>query len=477
MVYKGFIGGMYPSRSSLVDIQECVNWYVEIAEQNSKNYSILVPTPGTVLFTDLQSSNGIRCLYRTQTNRLFAISDNKFIEIFQNKTYRLIEFIGTSSGTVSMADNGVQLILVDGKSGYILNLEDNVFTKITSIGFPKNCTHVQFINGRFVVNDSNNSQFNLYWSGLYDGLSWDGSVASAEGYADKLISIGKLNNQLWLFGELSTEVFYDSGEANQPYLRISGAFFDIGAGAANSVCTIGNTIFWLGSNAQGQGIVFAATGYEPRRISTHAIEHILQNFNKLSDAVGWSYQLEGHVFYVLTFPVQNKTLVYDVTTDLWHERSTYNENTFKEDRHIGEYCCYAFNKILIGSHKDGKILEIDNQCFTDNGALIRRVRTAPHIHNENKRLFYKSLELDVEKGVGLTEGQGSVPNIMLQYSSDGGYTWSNELWRTAGRIGEYKTRVKWFNLGSSRDRLFRVVYTDAVKCILVNAYLDVDSER
>jgi hypothetical protein len=168
-----------------------------------------------------------------------------------------------------------------------------------------------------------------------------------------------------------------------------------------------------------------------------------------------------------------------MTTNFWHERSYYNNlaTTSRDDMHLANSQVFAFGKNLVGSRADGKIYYFDKNVYTDAGHMIRRIRTAPHMHEENKRAFFKSLELDVEKGIGLTTGQGSVPNIMLQYSNDGGFNWSAELWRSAGRIGEFRTRVKWFNLGMARDRVFRIVYTDAVSCHLINAWIDTEVER
>jgi hypothetical protein len=478
MIFDGFISGAYTHRSRSVDCQELINWYVEITNSEAKNTKILSPTPGTILFSDLGTDNYIRGIYTASTGRLFSISGNSLKEIILSGDYVSRGTINTVEGPIVMADNGVQLIIVDGSHGYILDLATNIFVRITDEDFPETCSHVQFINGRFVVNKTNVNQGNLWWSDLYDGTSWDGAaVASAEGFADKLVSIAKVNNQLWLFGELSTEVFYDTGDSDQPYQRIQGAFFDNGTSAPYSTASTGNTVLWIGSNAQGQGIVWMADGYQPKRVSNHAIEYILQSMVRIDDAIGYCYQQEGHRFYVLTFPTENRTLVYDMTTGFWHERSTYNNLAERDDRHVGNCCCYAFGMNLIGSRNNGKIYRLSKDAYDDDGNIIRRVRTSPHIFNENKRVFYKSFELDMEKGIGLTSGQGSLSNIALQYSNDGGYTWSPELWRTPGRIGTFKTRVKWFNLGMSRDRVFRIIYTDRTSCTLINAYIDIEVER
>lgn len=474
MVFSGFVSGMHHARSRLVDMQECINWYPEYANKDSKNAISLVPTPGCLLAWEIEDNPYIRCLFGTSIGRAFTVSGDCLYELYKDGSYDLRGRIKTYDGVINMADNGVELIIVDGIYGYIYSFESNTLEMITSEGFPGNCSHVQFINGRFIVNKNDSNQFNLYWSDLFDGKTWSGAVASAEGYADKLLSIEKANNQLWLFGELSTEVFYDTGDSDRPYQRIQGAFFDNGTSAPYSTASNGNTVFWIGSNAQGSGIVWASTGYIPQRISTHAIEYIIGSMKRIDDAIGYCYQQEGHVFYVLTFPTGNRTLVYDVSTEMWHERSLYNNKSFSNERHIGNCCGFAFGKVYVGSRKSGgKIYELSRTTYTDDGTLIRRVRTSPHVHGENKQYNYLSFELDIEKGVGLNDGQGSTPDIMMQYSNDGGYTWSNEIWKTAGQIGKYSCRVKWLRLGMARDRVFRVVYSDPVPCTIVNAFLGI----
>jgi len=59
-------------------------------------------------------------------------------------------------------------------------------------------------------------------------------------------------------------------------------------------------------------------GYVPTRISTHAVENTLVN-QKIDDAIAWTYQLEGHECYVISFPSLDLTWVYDISTTMWHK--------------------------------------------------------------------------------------------------------------------------------------------------------------
>ncbi len=102
---------------------------------------------------------------------------------------------------------------------------------------------------------------------------------------------------------------------------------------------------------------------------------------------------------------------------------------------------------------------------------IRRLRRAPHLSTEQLTQFFSQFQLDIQAGVGLTTGQGSDPMLMLRMSKDGGFTWGNEHWVSAGRIGQYSRRAIWRRLGRGRDVVFEVTMTDPVFWALLDAYL------
>ena len=94
--------------------------------------------------------------------------------------------------------------------------------------------------------------------------------------------------------------------------------------------------------------------------------------------------------------------------------------------------------------------------------------------NNLKRTAQHSLQLDAETGVGLNTGQGSVPEVMLRWSDDGGHTFSNEHWREMGNIGQFGYRTIWRRLGMTqkiRDRVYEVSGTDPVKIAIMGAEL------
>jgi hypothetical protein len=286
------------------------------------------------------------------------------------------------------------------------------------------------------------------------------------------------HRELWLFGTDSTEVWYNSGEPDFPLTRIQGAFNEIGCVAPYSVAKLDNGIFWLGADARGQGIVYRANGYTGQRVSTHAIEYAIQSYGTISDAVAYTYQQEGHAFYVLTFPTAGKTWVYDVAVNSWHERAGFLLGDFVRHR---SNCHAAYNNVPhVGDFENGKIYVLDLSVYADDDQpqkWLRSWRALPTGQNNLKRTTHHSLQLDCETGVGLNTGQGNDPLVMLRFSDDGGHVWSNEKWSKLGKLGGFSTRAFWRRLGMTlklRDRVYEISGTDPVKIVILGAELAVD---
>jgi hypothetical protein len=299
--------------------------------------------------------------------------------------------------------------------------------------------------------------------------------ASAEGSPDGLVSLIVDHREAWLFGTNSVEVWYDAGNVAFPLQRIQGAFNEIGCVAPYSVAKLDNSLFWLGADARGRGIVYRANGYTGVRVSTHAIEWQIQQYGNLSDAIGYTYQQDGHSFYVLIFPTANTTWVYDAATQAWHERAGWSNGSFTRHR---SNCQMAFNsEVIVGDFENGNIYAFDLDDYSDNGQIqkwLRSWRALPTGQNNLKRTAHHSLQLDVESGVGLNVGQGSDPEVMLRWSDDGGHTWSNYHTAKIGKIGEYYRRVFWRRLGMTlklRDRVYELSMTDPVKTAIMGAEL------
>jgi len=470
--FQGFIGPSYTAQSRNVDAQRCVNWFPEVTESNrgkEQEVMSLVRTPGLSLLATI-GDGPIRGIYAATDGKLFVVSADKLYRVSSSWVATEIGTLTTSTGQVSMANNLTTLMVVDGTNGYYHTLSGSTLTTITDPEF-LGATQVVFQDGYFVFIKPDSQQF--FISGLND-VTFDGSdVASSEAQPDNIVAIISDHRDLWLFGTQSTEVFFNSGDADFPFERVNGAYIEHGCAAAFSVAKMNNTVYWLGKDDKGSGIVYEASGYQPKRISTHAVEHAIQGYGDISDAVAYTYQQDGHFFYVLNFSSADTTWVYDGSTGLWHERAYNNGGTL--ERHRADCHAFAHSTHVVGDYQNGKIYSLSSSIYSDNSEEIIRIRRAPHITSSLTRIFYNSFQLDAETGVGIDgSGQGTDPQAMLRWSDDGGYTWSNERWVSLGKIGQRSVRAVWRRLGASRDRVFELRISDPVGTTLLGAELEME---
>jgi hypothetical protein len=479
-----------------------VNLYPEVVTEGGKEAAFLNRAPG-LKFLATVGTGPIRGLW-SFGYFTYVASGSQLYSVDSNWTPLLL---GTISGTgpVSMSDNGTQLFIACNPKGYIYNSFTTVFAQITDADFQGAVT-VAFLDGYFVFNQPNSQK--IWVTSLYDGSSISPlAFASAEGNPDNLIAVMVDHREAWLFGTNSVEVWYDAGLPDFPLTRIQGAFNEIGCAAAYSVAKLDNGLFWLGADARGRGVVYRSQGYSGVRISTHAVEFAIQGYGVISDAIGYTYQQEGHPFYVLVFPTANATWVYDAATGAWHERAGFSNGQFIRHR---SNCYTTFNnKSIVGDYENGKIYSLSLDVYDDAGSIqkwLRSWRAIPAGQNNLKRTAQHSLQLDCETGTNytvdetvivdimaddgyylvtessefligeITETQPGNPQVMLRWSDDAGHNWSNEHWVNMGQYGAYGTRAIWRRLGMAtklRDRVYEVSGTDAVKVAIMGAELEV----
>ena len=434
-------------------------------------------------------------LYLGQTIQGTGIAANTMIVSF-----------GTGSGgagtyTISSSQT------VGSTTIYALN-----FTQIPSTdGAFSGANVVDIVDNYFVYNKPGTQEWGS--SDFLSPISPNLSYALKDGAPDNLVSLIVDHREVYLLGENSSEVWTDIGAVPFPFQRIPGTNTQHGIAAVFSVARVGNSFAYVSRNIRGEAQIVQMNGYIPQRISTHAVENTLAN-QYIDDAIAWTYQLEGHECYVVTFPTLDLTWVYDATTQMWH-KWLYTTDANVYTRHRGNCCALFQNMILVGDYQNGKVYMLDRQNYTDDGQEIRRLRRAPHLVADLQRQYFDEFQIQFQPGVGTTGlsvqtgaiqpatiqspytiypndaltigpndiiylGQTSTVNIqdtttypqaMLRWSNDGGSTWSNEHWVTIGQQGKYKNRAIWRRLGMARDRVFEVVVSDPVKAVIVSANL------
>ncbi|WP_333608814.1 packaged DNA stabilization protein [Arsukibacterium sp.] len=443
-------------RSKAANSSRLINAFAEALPQDSKSPVVLYGTPGLGLFSQLPTGP-VLALHEFK-NKLYAVTETNLYRVEADGQYADVGEVDLS-GKVIADDNGIQLVIVDGKKGYFFDGEE--VTELSGDGwYPANT--VTYQDGYFIFNRTGTGQF--FISGLLsvelDALDF----ATAEGSPDNTLAVISNGRELWVLGEDSIEVWYNSGAALFPFDRLQGAFIETGLLNSYAVSKLDSSLFFVGDDR----IVYRTNGYNPIRISTHAVEHSIAQ-GDISDAYSWEYKYEGHAFYLITFPKLELTWCFDVSTGLWHERASINFG-----HHIASCHCDCYGRQLVGDFQSGAVFDLSMDAQDDNGDPIIRTMQAPVIHGGRGRMFCHELELDMESGVGLVTGYGSTPMAMLQWSDDGGKTWSNEQWTAIGKLGEYLTRVRWRRLGSFRQRIFKVVITDPVPMVVMSAFIEVE---
>lgn len=449
-----------------------MNLYLELIESNSApngEVGYFPKAPGLKRLATV-GTGPIRAIYTTNTGRLAVVSGNKLYSVSAGMVPLESGTLESISGRVDMADNGNQLMIVDGKAGYVVSLITGVFQKITSEFF-MGANRVWFIDGYFMVNNPGTGQFQI--SKLYDGITWDGlDFGVAEGLPDPVVSGLANNRQAWIFGSKSVEVYWNSGDPDFPFSRIDGSFIEHGCAAAFTAQKFAGTVAWLSDKGQ----VLMANGFQPQRISNHAVERAIREAGDLSEAYAWTHVEGGHSFYCLALPGASTTWCYDLNTSQWHERAELVNGAYAPSR--VSCCTYAYGKWVAGDARDGRIYQLDAETYSNDGDPIAWERIAPRLNKDGANLFLSQFELDMEMGVGLDGiGQGTDPQIMLQISRDGGATWGSELWTSAGRQGQYGRRAIWRRLGFGKDLVFKVRGTDPVKTVIVGANLGIEAGR
>lgn len=328
-------------------------------------------------------------------------------------------------------------------------------------------TTVDIIDNYFVYSRANSQQWAA--SDLLSPITNPLSFGSKDGAPDNLVGLIVDHREVYLMGQITSEVWADVGAQPFPFQRIPGTSTQHGIAAKDSLSRLGNSFAYVSRNNRGQAQIMQMNGYLPTRISTHAVENSLVN-QDVSNAVAWTYQLEGHEIYVVSFPSLDLTWAYDATTTMWH-KWLYWENDGTYTRHRGNCAALFQGKVLVGDYENGKIYELSLNQYTDDGQTIRRVRRAPHLVEDFQRQYFDELQIQFQPGVGLNSGQGQDPKAMLRWSNDGGSTWSKEYWVSIGKIGKYRNRAIWRRLGTARDRIFEVAVTDPVKAVIVSANL------
>lgn len=472
---QGFASGSYDAQSRVATGEDTINVFPELIPQGNKTRAGLVPAPGLTEFGSVGDSPGRGAF--AHDGRLFAVFGRtlyEFDSVGAATNRGAVASDGNPATFDTNGDGGAELLITSGGAGYVLDLNTNVLTTPLASG----ATMCGQLDGFFVSLNGGTSTMRI--SESLDGSTWSGTqIAQRTSASDPWIAMIVARGEIYLFGDKTGEVWYNAGLSPFPLAERPEGFFQVGIASVFSLAKFNGTIAWLGRTEDGNPAVYQMDGYTPVKISTTALEWLIQSFDDavgVEDAIGWSYAREGHTFYVLTFPTSNRTFVYDATTQKWHRRGYWDQDAAQFLEYRACFHASCFNRNLVLDADGFRMYSLSSTVYTDvGGDELRRVRRMPHVSNENKRIYFTDVELECDRGVGTGAGQGADPVVGLRASNDGGNTWGASRMRNVGEVGEYSTRVRWENCGSARDRVWELWSTDPAPTRWFDLYVNAEA--
>jgi hypothetical protein len=440
-------GGTEITRDSLWSASRVCNWFPIVDTSGTAQSKVeLAPIPGLQVFTTL-TNPPIRGLWAGD-NRLFAVAQGGLFEIFSSGAATAVTGGVLSAATpVQFAGNGQSLLIASG---------DQIWFATGGVSHKTydGAYSVVYLDGYYIILHVDGQTIQI----STDGLTWDPiDVAQSQTQIDRKVRLEAHEGHLWIFGQRSISVWYDSGNADFPFAPIDGAMIDQGTMAPWSVTRIDRKLYWLGMDEHGYGRVFRTEGYTPVPISNQAIEYLIKGYLDLGTdqcITGSGYTENGHTFYVLSFPKAKACLVYNLSTNMWHERARWNADHWEHWRGAS-FHAFCFGKHIVARTSEApfpdgdhtKIYEQGLHIYGDDGNRIRRYRAAPYTQADQQWLFHHYLRL-------LTSGSSAVT---MRYLYDDNTTWSNE--RT---VAPFKHEIKYRRLGRARDRMYELYLLDSL---------------
>lgn len=475
--------GAYEARSIIADAQRQINLYQESNPPDSPFPFTFYPTPGLVLLTTPPVLGPGRQTYTASNGVLFVVVGPNVYTVSTAYAWTLLGTLTTSAGFVSIKDNTLCCVIVDGTANaVVIRLSDNAFGNVSPVNFFAT-DRVDYIDTYLMFNRSGTNQFFFTFSNAtYDmfvgGTAFDPlDIAAKTGGNDILIGQAVMHREIWLIGGGvesggTSEVWFDAGAADFAFQAMPGAFVEHGCQAVGSIAKYDLALYWLGQDASGASIVFEGAQYRVKRITTHAIEREIATYPNPSEALGFTYLQEGHVFYVLIFPSADVTWVYDISEQQWHRRCWSDTDG---NLHRWRANCFTpFNgQLVVGDWENGNLYRLDLDTYLDNGGPIVRIRSFPHVTEENDRLVHKNLIAAMEVGNQMDDSTGDQDNVSLRWSDNAGRSYGNAVLQSLGNTGEYLTSLQWNRLGLARDRVYEISWSAPVKTALQGVYLEV----
>lgn len=470
--------GFYASESLPISAQRCINWYPNIVQTQGLSQETLFGIPG---IRQLVTTGVV-----TEQNRGMHVMAGILYFVNGNSLFRLDRTVGTpdtfatsnlgtitGTGSVSMADNGTQLIIVvPGGLGSIWVETTTTFTAdinavdsdFTANGLPQ---LVVFVDSYFVCNTDSKKFIS---SEPNNGLSWIATdFGSAESDPDIIRAPFVFQSQLYMLGSETIQAFRNVPAGTDfPFQAITGFVIPKGIFAPFSIVPSNNSFMFIGGGVNESPAVWLFTGNGVEKVSTTAIDNLLNGFTdtEIEAVIGVSYAEKGAYFTGFSLP--DRDIYYDSISGRWHERNTFITGQLTGWR-VG-FMASAYGRIIVGDSIDGRIGELDSTLYTEYGDTIFRRFTIQPLTNQGNSIFVKAMELTMEAGAG--DFVTRDPQIRRRYSNDA-KKYGNETTRAIGRQGETNKRAIWRREGRIPNyRVFEYTMTDPVNPTVIKLTAD-----
>ncbi len=475
--------GAYEARAAIADAQKCINLYPEKNPKDSPFPFTNYLTPGTVIQATAPVEGEVRAEYTASNGNLYIVVRDTVYYVSSSYVWTELGTITTITGYVSIKDNGLAVVIVDGTAfAFCIDLSNNAWNAVSGTNFYATDT-VDYLDTYLLFNRKGTNQFfftlsNVTFAMLVGGTAFDPlDIAAKTGGNDIIIGLKVMHRELWLIGAATSEIWFDAGAADFAFQAMPGAFVEHGCAAVGSIAQYDLAIYWLGQDDSGANVVFEGAQYRVRAVSTKAIDREIATYPNPQGALGFCYLQEGHVFYVLIFPEANVTWVYDVGEEKWHRRGWSDEQGILNRWRAN--CFTAYNgKLLVGDFENGNIYYLDLDVQLDqfdgtDGDPIIRTRSFPHVTNENDRLIHKNFLIAMEVGNKMSTATNDNYYVSLRWSDDAGRSYGAAVLQQIGPEGNYIASMQWNRLGLARDRVYEASWSAPMKTSIQGAYLEV----
>lgn len=473
--------GYYVDESPAVSSRECVNFYTHIPESQTITDAALFGVSGIGEIGEAGVNDFCRGLHSVG-NRVFGVQGNSLWELTKATNYTYTDLSETIDGNdkVFLSDNGYQLCIVTPDynnqfNAYIYDADTDMFTQVADSDFDGPVSSVCFSDGYFIFSKAGSNKW--FISDLRDGLIYNAlDFASAESDPDPIRVVAALRGTVFVFGSQTFEQYQNIGGAAFPFQRINSGTYNKGCDAPQSVVEVNDMLVWIGSSANEQPAVWASNGGPPQKLSTASIDTILFSggIDPVRNAWVIRWAERGHSFVAFTVPGVC-TVVYDFSTGLWHRRESIDR-----DGNVAPWRVSAmvdgFSTIIVGDSYTGKIGSYDKSFVYEYDEHIRGYFTTPPIDNGGKPFSVNQVQLVCQSGFVPQTGQGSDPIIRMSVSRDGGISYSPEISRKMGQIGQYEFPVTWPCLGRySRSVALRWDISEPINRVFVKGEIEIAS--